>query len=292
MNGFFDLPEVPYHKLNTFGEYDKFVDKFKPKLTTDDCYTPQPVYDAIKDWVFKRWNLPADTQVLRPFKPGGDFEHEDYPEGCLVLDNPPFSLYAHITRWYLSKGVRFFIFGPYLSGLVVGADVTYVVTGKQITYENGAKVATCFCTNLPSDARLICSTDLYHAIEDADAAGKPSRTGRKLKWPKEVISMARTGTLLRGDFEPGHEFQIKKNECIYIRKLDCGQDIFGNGLLLNDEAAARFQAEKEEADRLSTKRLQEALKANGEKFVDGVVQLSKRERELQQSIGKDPSKPV
>ena len=29
--------------------YEEFVDKFKPKLTTDDCYTPPPVYDAIKN---------------------------------------------------------------------------------------------------------------------------------------------------------------------------------------------------------------------------------------------------
>ena len=27
--------------------YDEFVDKFKPKLTTDDCYTPPLVYEAV-----------------------------------------------------------------------------------------------------------------------------------------------------------------------------------------------------------------------------------------------------
>lgn len=30
-------------------EYKKFVDKFKPKKTTDDCYTPELVYDAVRD---------------------------------------------------------------------------------------------------------------------------------------------------------------------------------------------------------------------------------------------------
>ena len=30
-----------------FHDYDAFVDKFVPKKTTDDCYTPQPVYDAV-----------------------------------------------------------------------------------------------------------------------------------------------------------------------------------------------------------------------------------------------------
>ena len=27
--------------------YEGFVEKFKPKLTTDDCYTPPAVYDAV-----------------------------------------------------------------------------------------------------------------------------------------------------------------------------------------------------------------------------------------------------
>lgn len=30
-------------------EYDDFVAKFEPKKTTDDCYTPPLVYDAIRD---------------------------------------------------------------------------------------------------------------------------------------------------------------------------------------------------------------------------------------------------
>lgn len=38
-------------------EYKAFVDKFKPKLTTDDCYTPPIVYDAIRDWVCKNMGL-------------------------------------------------------------------------------------------------------------------------------------------------------------------------------------------------------------------------------------------
>lgn len=27
--------------------YDDFTEKFKPKLTTDDCYTPVEVYEAV-----------------------------------------------------------------------------------------------------------------------------------------------------------------------------------------------------------------------------------------------------
>ena len=37
-------------KSNT---YKEFVDKFKPKKTTDDCYTPDVIYKAVKDWAIK-----------------------------------------------------------------------------------------------------------------------------------------------------------------------------------------------------------------------------------------------
>lgn len=37
-------------KSNT---YEEFVDKFKPKKTTDDCYTPGAIYEVVKDWAIK-----------------------------------------------------------------------------------------------------------------------------------------------------------------------------------------------------------------------------------------------
>lgn len=33
--------------------YEEFVDKFKAKKTTDDCYTPEIVYNAVKEWAIK-----------------------------------------------------------------------------------------------------------------------------------------------------------------------------------------------------------------------------------------------
>ncbi len=37
--------------------YDEFVEKFKPKKTTDDCYTPLEIYEAIKEWVYLRYGI-------------------------------------------------------------------------------------------------------------------------------------------------------------------------------------------------------------------------------------------
>ena len=70
-----------------FNDYEGFVEKFKPKKTTDDCYTPPAVYEAVKDWACRKYSIdPACT--VRPFWPGGDYEHFDYPAGAVVLDNP------------------------------------------------------------------------------------------------------------------------------------------------------------------------------------------------------------
>ncbi len=70
-----------------FEDYDAFVAKFKPKpkhkLTTYDCYTPPAVYEAVKHWVSENLRPLEDVMVLRPFKPCGDYEHENYPEGCV-----------------------------------------------------------------------------------------------------------------------------------------------------------------------------------------------------------------
>ena len=51
--------------------YDEFVEKFKPKLTTDDCYTPPLVYEAVLKWCRGHIDM-GDAEVVRPFYPGGD----------------------------------------------------------------------------------------------------------------------------------------------------------------------------------------------------------------------------
>ena len=72
-------------------EYDEFVEKFKPKKTTDDCYTPPEVYEVIKDWACAEYGIDP-SKVVRPFYLGGDYESFDYGGGKVVVDNPPFSI--------------------------------------------------------------------------------------------------------------------------------------------------------------------------------------------------------
>lgn len=59
-------------------EYNNFVDKFEQKKTTDDCYTPAIVYDAISKWVQNEYGVNAST-FIRPFYPGGGLHKRKIP---------------------------------------------------------------------------------------------------------------------------------------------------------------------------------------------------------------------
>lgn len=64
-----DIDLVVRGKRGDFNDYEKFITKFKAAKTTDDCYTPQPIYEAVVDYVFRKGNLPEDTEIVRPFRP-------------------------------------------------------------------------------------------------------------------------------------------------------------------------------------------------------------------------------
>ena len=129
-------------------DYEKFADKFKPKLTTDDCYTPQNIYETIRDWAVEHYGLQG-APIIRPFYPGGDYEREIYPDGCVVIDNPPFSILSQICRFFDEHGIRYFLFAPTLTLFSTNAGKSnYVPVSASVTYENGARVNTSFVTNL------------------------------------------------------------------------------------------------------------------------------------------------
>ena len=132
-----------------FEDYDGFVEKFKPKKTTDDCYTPPDVYDCVSDWACERFGIDP-SGIVRPFWPGGDYESFDYPEGCTVRDNPPFSILSKICEFYLDRGIGFFLFAPALtalSGAKTCMRTNHVFADCDIEYHNGAVVRTSFVTS-------------------------------------------------------------------------------------------------------------------------------------------------
>ena len=231
--------------------YDEFVDKFKQKLTTDDCYTPQPVYDAILKWV--RENIPGvnPAKIVRPFFPGGDYTKTDqYPDGCFVLDNPPFSILADIVRFYCEHGIRFFIFAPSLTLFTArGSDVTYIVTDSDIEYENGAKVRTGFITNALEGVRVWLCPELSDAVEEAQEDEDKTKQG--FVYPDNIITAAILGKIVKR----GISLKIRKESCEPISESDSakeqGRGLYGGGFIISDGAAAeRAAAERAAATRL------------------------------------------
>ena len=41
------------------GETYNELKKFEKKTTMDNCYTPTKIYEAVKGWTIKRFNIPG-----------------------------------------------------------------------------------------------------------------------------------------------------------------------------------------------------------------------------------------
>lgn len=234
--------------------YDDFVEKFKPKRTTDDCFTPPAVYAAVADWVRAEYAL-GDAPFLRPFKPGGNYEGEEVPPEAVVVDNPPFSILSKVLDNYRARGVRFFLFCPCLTatGYLRSGDVTALFPGgKNVVYENGAVVSTAFVTNLrPAEAvRLVPSLGALIAEAQAKAKAKAKAKKQRIVYPDVVFSSARLNALAT----VGVGATLTREQCAFVRKVG-GVGIYGSGILVHPLTAEGFhERERHERERHERKR--------------------------------------
>lgn len=280
---FSDEEMLPPRKLKkrkgrqeTLEDYESFVKKFDQERakTTDDCYTPPAIYEAVLDWLKGKVDL-SGKEIMRPFYPGGDYKTELYHSNCVVVDNPPFSILTEILTFYIAMGVKFFLFAPALTmttASVAGrndVDVTYIVCGVTVTYANGAGVNTSFVSNLFGDVRLWCCHELYRAVKDVN---DQLLQKKKVNLPKYVYPNNVTSAALLNKIAKGADLKIMKNDCYQISQLQsqkrCGKTIFGNGFLLSDKAAADKAA---------------AERAAGESIV---WELSESEKRIIKQLGK------
>jgi hypothetical protein len=227
-------------KPGLFDDYEGFVDKFKRKKTTDDCMTPPKYYECVLKYVSDNFDL-TNRKIVRPFFPDGDYEAVDYPEGCVVIDNPPFSIISKIARFYTERGVLFFLFAPHLTLFSADLDCTKVVCHAPLTYDNGAKIMTSFLSNLFGDLRIITAPELRKSLM---AKREPKRSLPKYEYPPNVLTV----TMLDKLVDNGMTIKIEKSQTFHIKRLDCqkrhGKTIFGGGYLLSEKAAAEKAAEK------------------------------------------------
>ena len=249
--------------------YEEFVEKFKPKKTTYDCYTPEGIYDVVRDYVIEKYDLQG-CPVIRPFWPGGDYEKFDYPENCVVIDNPPFSILARILDFYAEKKIEFFLFAPQLTVMSsAGPRCNIVITGNQIVYENKAVVATSFATNL-GEFKIDVDSELYRRIQDVVEAENQKMKRLKYSYPTEVL----TTTTIQKLAGRGIDLRIKEKDCFFTRALDAQRkqkkSLYGAGFLLSKKAAAEKKtAEKKAAEK--------------DKMIEW--ELSDREREIIEKLG-------
>ena len=230
-------------------ESAEFEEKFKPKRTTDDCYTPPEMYDAIAEWAVSEYGIDR-KKIVRPFYPGGDYRSFDYSNGKVVLDNPPFSIISEIIAFYLDEGVPFFLFAPGLTGLSSKKTVMrccHIFPDAAITYENGATVRTSFITSYDEGTVARTAPELTESIKGvATRLAKEGKTELPgYVYPDNVV----TAAMLQRYSKYGVELRIDARDCMPVSELDeqkeQGAGIFGGGLLLSERAAAERAAAKE-----------------------------------------------
>ena len=210
--------------------YDEFVNKYKPKLTTDDCYTPHKIYSVILEWVKKYYGV--NERIIRPFNPNDDYKKYDY-NNAVVVDNPPFSILAEIIDYYLDNNIKFFLFAPGLTCftyLAKNRKVCILPIHVTITYENGAKIPTGFVTNLENNAINI-NAELYKLINDFNDV----KSRRKVKHSCDYICIGNCNKLAKR----GIDFRIKSFKELAYKKD--GYKIFGGGALLHEYDREKFK---------------------------------------------------
>ena len=222
-------------------DYEGFTEKFKAKKTTDDCYTPAPVYDAVVEYVDKYVTPLAGREIVRPFWPGGDYERHEYPEGCIVIDNPPFSISSQIVKFYVRSGIDFFLFCNGLTCFNASVrhspQVAVHIVNKGITFENGAQVSVAFVTNVrPRGERIVLAGELEAALQIA--CEQPRKEKKKLLYPPEVAS----GALLKKYVSLGRNIAILDSQCAPLEKSEMP---FGGGIMVTSQVAEELERERE-----------------------------------------------
>ena len=228
-------------------EYQQFLDKFKAKKTTDDCYTPAVVYEAVAKYVENEYHVNR-KDFVRPFYPNGDYKAENYPKDCIVVDNPPFSILSEILNFYKENNIRFFLFAPTLTLFSSSSfSSTALPCGAAVVYENGASVNTSFLTNLEDrDIRFKSCPSLYQSVQAAsdEYAKGLHKELPKYSYPDYVITSAFVARLSKY----GIPFKVSVGQSCAIWSLDSQKEtkntIYGKGYLVSEKAAAEKAAAK------------------------------------------------
>ena len=228
-----------------FRDYDSFIAKFTENpRTTDECWTPQDVYEAVVRYVGTVTDL-TGKEILRPFYPGGDYINAEYPDNGVVIDNPPFSMFTKIVRFYSENNIPFFLFGPGMTIFSACRWCTAVIINGNVEFTNGAKVRLNFASNLYGDLLAVTAGKLGRAI-----AACPSQNVKAnlpvYVYPAALVSVSDMQIIAKG----AEDFAIRRDEALIVGTLDNHpkgkRALFGEHLMLKEAAK---EAAKEPAKR-------------------------------------------
>ena len=228
-------------------EYRKFVEKFDKdaEKTTDDCYTPQDVYECVRDYFIEEGVIPKGAKLVRPFYPGGDYEREEYPDGCVVYDNPPFSIITQIVKYYQDKGIKFLLYCPALTSIGLSRYATLIALDFYVIYENGAGVETFLITNLYDENICIKSlnSELSSRVKSLPSQQRDTHKLQQYSTPPEVVDIKAVKYIS----SYGVPMTWYRNKLKLINNLQGYRDIdkkaFGS-IYLQAQAQAQAQAQK------------------------------------------------
>ena len=229
-------------------KYEAFVDKFKTKKTTDDCYTPQNVYNAVAKWCCEEYGI-KEEDIVRPFYPGGDYEKFPYTERSVVVDNPPFSILSQIIGFYQGKKIHFFLFAPTFTimSYLRNNCICTIIIKEDIIFENGAKINISFLSNMERDVILRTNKKLKNIIKyENNKNDTIKKSFPKYIYPDNIITFNKV-SMIDGE----KDLVIYKKDAVFISVLDAqkkhGKSIYGGGLLCSSKVAEYIVNNKQEA---------------------------------------------
>lgn len=225
--------------------YDEFVNKFKPKLTTDDCETPDEIYDIIKRYAVRHYHY-ENRRIIRPFWNNGiDYKDYDYSGDCVVIDNPPFSIISKIVRWYEENHIDYFLFAPGLTNLSIRVATSHVCAFADIRYKNGALVRTSFVSS--RGHTIESCPELYTLITDYYKSKRKPKP--KIVFSDNVVTSSKIGMFSK------YGIDYVEDSNLFISKAKIGDSerrIFGGAYIVeqNNIKNKLTELENKRADKI------------------------------------------
>lgn len=218
--------------------------------TTDECYTPPAVYDAVLDYAVDRYQLKS-KHIVRPFIPGGDYQKYVYDENDVVIDNPPFSITTKIAKWYIDHNIPFFLFVNGLYGVslsrAIRGKATVIVTDANVSFYNqGSKkrIKLGFVTNLePKNIIIRGDATLTNTLNGLVV----KKSFKRFHYPDNFL---KNNDILAA-LQRNVELKLTTDNCLFEDNLDYHKaqthatsqpvKVFGGGYLVNDKLYAEFK---------------------------------------------------